>query len=152
MKNKLLGTAVILLCVSVCFTQTAGTTTVTVKKMEPLEVSTRYVPTRAQTVWIHALEWCESRGKVTAINPKDNDNTPSYYSFQFKPSTFKGYALKYKLLKPEDLDTNEELMRHLPSYELQKSIVTEMLNDKTVKWQNQFPMCVTKKIGYPPRY
>lgn len=152
MKYKLLGTAVVLLCVTPAFTQTADSTLVTVKAVEPVEVLTRYVPTHAQTVWIHALEWCESRGRVSAVNPKDSDNTPSYYSFQFKPSTFKGYALKYKLLKPEDLDTNEELMKQLSSYELQKSIVTEMLNDKKVKWQNEFPMCVTKKIGYPPRY
>lgn len=47
-----------------------------------------------QEVWISALEWHESRGRNSALNPKDRDGTPSYSNFQWKPSTFIGYAKK----------------------------------------------------------
>lgn len=29
--------------------------------------------------WLSALEWCESQGVGTAINPEDLDGTPSYF-------------------------------------------------------------------------
>lgn len=103
----------------------------------------------SQEVWLHALEWCESRGVVTAVNPKDLDNTPSYYSFQFKPGTFKGFGLQYGVLKKEEVDTKEELMEKLKDYELQKAIVTQMILDPKTSWYTQFPGCV-KKLGKPP--
>lgn len=117
-----------------------------------VEEPKRYVPTHAQTVWLHALEWCESRGKESSINPEDRDGTPSYYSFQFKPSTFKSYALKYGLLESSDLNTDAKVMKEMSNYNTQKAIVTEMLNDPKVKWNNEFPDCTKRKIGLPPRY
>lgn len=104
--------------------------------------------THKQEVWLYALEWCESRGDLTAINPKDKDGTPSYYSFQFKPSTLKYYGQMYGLIEEEI--SNKVLMEKLKSYELQKSIVTEMILDPGIKWRQQFPDCV-KKLGLPPK-
>ena len=106
--------------------------------------------THAQDVWINALEWCESRGKPSAINPKDKDNTPSYYSFQFKPGTFKDLGEKYGVIE-KDLSEKElsELIKEQP---LQREIVENMINDKSIVWAKQFPDCVKNKIGQPPRY
>ena len=104
-------------------------------------------------MWIFALEFCESKGKgIEAINPKDLDNTPSYYHFQWKPSTFKSYAIKYKLLR-NDLEY-EDYFNWMSDYDLQYKIVSRMVNDKNITpyhWENVlFPGCV-KKIGLPPK-
>lgn len=103
--------------------------------------------THEQDVWLHALEWCESRGIKTAINPKDLDGTPSYYSFQFKPSTFKQYGIRYGLLSRRVSD--EEITAKLDDYNLQKQIVTLMINDPRVNWRREFPACV-RQLGSPP--
>jgi len=101
-----------------------------------------------QDTWIRALEWCESQGKVTAINPNDKDGTPSYYSFQFKPSTFKYYGEKYSVINSK-LD-DESIKELLKKRELQELIVKNMLLDKSVNFRQQFPACV-KKLGLPPK-
>lgn len=106
--------------------------------------------THAQDVWISALEWCESRGKPEAINPNDKDNTPSYYSYQFKPGTFRYRGEKYGVIEkglPE-----AELRELMKSQTLQREIVKHMILDKTVKWEYEFPDCVKRKIGFPPNY
>ena len=105
--------------------------------------------THAQDVWISALEWCESRGNITAINPKDKDNTPSYYSFQFKPSTFRLYGEQYSIVEKGKSD--KQIMELLKDQVLQRKIVENMVNDKGVIWKQQFPDCV-KKLGIPPKY
>lgn len=101
-----------------------------------------------QEVWINALEWCESQGVTTAINEEDLDGTPSYYSFQFKPSTFKFYGELYGVI--EAGVPHEKLMELLKSHDLQKEIVTNMIHDPGVEWEKQFPGCV-KKLGRPPK-
>jgi hypothetical protein len=106
--------------------------------------------THAQDVWINALEWCESRGNPANINPKDKDNTPSYYSFQFKPGTFRSYGEKYEIIEK---GLKEEVLREkMKDQKTQRKIVENMLQDKSVIWRNQFPDCVRNKIGYPPNY
>lgn len=95
-------------------------------------------------VWLYALEWCESNGNNNAINPKDRDGTPSYGAFQFKPSTFKGYAAKYKMFDSQPLDSL------VMNYAMQRAIVARMIDDPTVRWSNEFPAC-SRKIGLPPR-
>lgn len=108
------------------------------------------IVTHAQDVWISALEWCESKGVEEAINPKDRDGTKSFYSFQFKPGTFRSYGEKYGVIKK---GLSEEKIRELmKSQELQRKIVENMINDKSVRWAQQFPDCVKNKIGYPPKY
>lgn len=95
----------------------------------------------AQSVWISALEWCESQGKPTAVNAKDRDGTPSYYSFQFKPDTFEAMKARYGI---EGV---------IESQETQQAILEAMVLDRSIKnaeWGNSlFPGCV-KKLGYPP--
>ena len=102
-----------------------------------------------QQVWINALEWCESKGKYDAINPNDVDNTPSYYSFQFKPSTFKYYGEKYEVIDTGLSD--KQISEKIKSHFLQREIVANMLNDKSVNMQKQFPACV-RSLGLPKRY
>ena len=104
--------------------------------------------THAQEVWIYALEWCESNGLPTAINELDLDGTPSYYSFQFKPGTFKSFGKIYLGL---EIKTESELMELLKSYDLQRAIVERMVLDPTTQWERQFPGCV-RKLGRPPLY
>ena len=99
-------------------------------------------------VYIHALEWCESRGYNNAINEMDRDGTASYYNFQWKPSTFKYYSVKYKVLSA-DLE-EADYFNWMGDYEMQHSILKKMLDDPKVVWQNEFPDCVNKKVGRPP--
>jgi hypothetical protein len=101
-----------------------------------------------QEVWLHALEWCESGGRVTEINKKDVDGTPSYFSFQFKPSTFKAFGIKYGLFGNSIGDI--EIKNKLADYNLQKKIVSFMINDTQVNWRREFPDC-TRRLGFPPR-
>lgn len=101
--------------------------------------------THQQQVWLNALEWCESQGITTAINQNDVDGTPSFYSFQFKPDTFRGFAVKYGLKRAE-----------ISVYGDQIEIMTNMLNDPDItpkQWKySLFPDCIQHKIGLPPRY
>lgn len=103
----------------------------------------------AQNVWLSALQWCESRGKETAINKKDRDGTPSYYSFQFKPQTFKSFGEIYGIISKGLSD--KEIMVLLKDTSLQRQIVSDMILDPTTNWSQQFPVC-TVKLGLPPKY
>lgn len=87
--------------------------------------------------WLSVLEWCESQGIPSAINPKDNDGTPSFGAFQFKPGTFAGYGKKYGI------------EGNLMDYATQRAILARMLDDKSVDWRHEFPAC-TAKYGTPP--
>lgn len=99
--------------------------------------------THAQEVWMGALEWCESRGKIGAINPKDRDNTPSYGAFQFKPSTLTGYAKLYGVALASTT---------VMAYEDQHAVLTQMILHRTeIDWSQQFPAC-SKALGRPPAY
>ena len=105
--------------------------------------------THAQKAWIGSLEWCESHGRIDAINPKDKDGTASYYSFQFKPGTFRAYGEKYEIIEKGLND--KTIMEKLKNYDLQRKIVENMINDKSIRWDHEFPDCV-KKNGRPPVY
>lgn len=137
------------------FPQKAETPEGYVQTVEPAQVIadieiTPILPklTHEQEVWLYALEWCESRGVKTAVNPEDRDGTPSFYSFQFKPATFLNYGIKYGVIAATTSPT--ELSELLKSYEAQREIVTHMISDKSVNWHQQFPDCV-RKNGLPPR-
>lgn len=120
--------------------------------VEPLEEPYIDPLTHQQRVWLGALEWCESKGVHTAVNPNDKDNTPSYYSFQFKPGTFRGYGEKYGLI--EIGLANDEIMEQMKSYEITYKIMEQMILDTDItakQWRYQlFPGC-TAKLGTPPR-
>jgi len=110
----------------------------------------RYEVTHATEVWISTLEWCESRGRgVDAINPNDSDGTPSYYHFQFKPTTFKYYVVKYGLALSGLED--EDYWNLMTDYETTREVVRAMTLDSNVRFEKEFPMCV-KMHGFPPKY
>lgn len=103
--------------------------------------------THQQLVWTYALEWCESRGILDAINPNDLDNTPSYYSFQFKPDTFRGFGTKYGIIPTST--TAIELKKLMRDYPTERLILEAMVRDAAhINWYVQFPGCV-KKLGLP---
>ncbi len=98
--------------------------------------------THAQEVYKYALEWCESHGKPSAINPKDRDNTPSYGGYQFKPSTLVYYGNKYGVA----------IATSTMDYESQSKVVAQMIvHRKEINWHQQFPVCVGN-LGTPPNY
>ena len=107
------------------------------------------VLTHEQETWISALEWCESRGKSTALNPKDKDGTPSYSNFQWKPPTLLYYGKLYELIHEEK--TLKDVPELLKDYELQRNILRNMVLDKEVKWSQQFPDCTKRFVGLPPK-
>lgn len=88
--------------------------------------------------WLKNLIKCESGGNPLAVNEVDRDGTPSYGLLQFKPSTFETFSKAYGVVG--------ELM----DPEAQKEIVRKMMDDPSVKWEKQFPDCVTIYIGWPP--
>jgi len=95
----------------------------------------------AQEVWKGALEWCESQGVVSAVNPKDRDNTPSYGGFQFKPETLDYFAGIYGIATSSD---------GVMSYPVQSAVVDAMILDRgSIDWAHQFPVCVSR-LGAPP--
>lgn len=108
--------------------------------------------THRQKVWLGALEWCECKGVGTAINQVDKDGTPSYYWFQFKPGTFRGYGEQYGLI--EKGKTDAEIMELMKNYELTYAIMEQMVLDENIsnkQWRySLFPDCVAKN-GPPPR-
>lgn len=118
----------------------------------PVEVPAAPDPkllTHAQEIWISALEWCESQGYPAAVNELDNDGTPSYYSYQFKPGTFRGFGELYGVIPKGQ--THEQIMSLMKDTALQRQIVRDMIKDKTVDLRTQFPGCI-RKIGLPPVY
>lgn len=125
-----------------------ATTTATTTEIEKKPTPKPTPIAHRQEVWLYALEWCESRAVHSAINEVDLDGTASYYAFQFKPGTFRGYGEKYGVI-PTGL-SHAEIMELLKSYELQREIVKNMIYDDTVKWHIQFPAC-TRLLGLPPR-
>jgi len=116
---------------------------------EEIKIIPKPILTHQQEVWRSALEWCESRGVKNAINPKDKDGTASYYSWQFKPSTFKAFGIKYGVLPKET--TNAQIPELIKDYQLQKDIVGYMILDKSTRWSQQFPDCTKRFIGNPPK-
>jgi len=109
----------------------------TPEKKEIVEVKT-VLQTTTREAWLADLIMCESSGRPHAINEVDRDGTASYGLLQFKPSTFemfsKAYGIPGELMDPE----------------AQKAIVRRMMDDSSVRWENQFPDCV-RKLGRPPQ-
>lgn len=113
------------------------------------EPKTLLALTHQQEVWIAALEWCESNGVVTAINPKDLDNTPSYYSWQFKPATFRYFATAYGIIATSTTDA--QLSHLMADYQTERKVIEAMVFHRDdIQWGHQFPWCV-RKLGWPPK-
>lgn len=104
--------------------------------------------THAQLVYTYALEWCESGGDKAVINPKDSDNTPSYYSWQWKPSTFKYFGILYGILPKSETDAEAKI--EMANYDTERKVLEAMvLHDRDINFAKQFPGC-TRKLGLPP--
>lgn len=152
-KTKLIRAVVITIGISIALALYPALAIIGKEKKEIIptgEIS--FSLTHAQTIWISALEWCESRGKKTAINAKDLDGTPSYYSFQFKPGTFLYFGQLYGVLDKgltlSDI-TDKDIIK---DYEITKDIVEAMVAHRNeISWETQFPGCV-RQIGKPPAY
>lgn len=137
MKNSIMSIVISLAVVS----SPTGASIVLAPQVEAQEIIVEkidLVPS-ATDLWIEALEKCESSGNPKAVNPKDRDGTPSYGAFQFKPSTYRGYA---KIL---NLSSTTDFMNRKG----QLAIVRYMVTDPKTKIENQFPGCV-RKLGKPP--
>ncbi len=103
-KKKAVITIIALVVALVIGVATSKTTS-TVEPTETEQTQEIVKPTAYQIelqhrreTWISALEWCESRGKNSALNPEDRDGTPSYSNFQWKPSTLLGFGKRYGLI------------------------------------------------------
>ena len=102
----------------------------------------------AQSEWLWRLEECESGHNPLAHNPRDTNGEESNGLYQFQRPTWRGYNLKY-LIYPADQWEPSDFENNLWDGKMQRAILEEMLFDKSVRWQNEFPGCV-KKIGLPP--
>ncbi len=133
-KQKVVAIIAIILAMSIVSAiQVIGTKMTTVTYVSTIKLSHR------QELWKSSLEYCESRGDPNAINEEDLDGTPSYGSFQFKPSTLDYFADKYGIATTTVMD-----------YEVQNAVVIQMiLHRDEIRWDRQFPWCV-KKLGSPP--
>lgn len=103
-------------------------------KYRPVTNKTKYLPINE---WKSQLRKCESGGNDKAVNPMDVDSTPSYGRFQFKPSTFYGYANKYNIKVTSYLNGDE-----------QEQLLDKMIIDNDVDLTREFPACTTS-IGLP---
>jgi hypothetical protein len=122
--------------------------TTSAQASETTATTTPALLTHQQLVWSYALEDCESAGNESAINPRDLDGTPSYYSFQFKPSTFLGFGIHYGILATGT--TPAQLKVAMRDYPTERKLVEAMVHDgKNINWHRQFPDCV-RKLGMPP--
>ncbi len=110
----------------------------------------QYTLTHEQEVWIGALQWGESNGIKTALNPKDRNGKRSVGCYQFQDDTFRLYVEKYQLLDIKNLDESDWL-NWIWDCDLQTEIVKRMLGDNDVNWRNEFPDVIRNKIGLPPK-
>ena len=99
---------------------------------------------------IESLAVCESGGNNIAVNPNDLDNTPSYSTFQWKPSTWSLYVKRYKLWNSEEWD-EADLVNAMWDTQYQKEIVKKMFTDPRVDLRREFPGC-SKKLGLKKNY
>lgn len=103
-------------------------------KYRPVKSTTKYLEIEA---WKQALRKCESGGNDKALNPKDLDGTPSHGRYQFKDTTFYGFAKQYGIKVTSHKNGDE-----------QELILDRMILDDKVDLTFQFPDCTTR-IGLP---
>ncbi len=125
---------------------------------------TRQVPahvlTHAQEVWAYALEWCESGGRLDAINERDLDGTPSYGPLEFKPATILYFGMRYGVIVQQAADAPDlytlsdgsigGITELVMDYGIQRAVLAEMIRHRdSIDWLQQFPDCV-RRLGPPP--
>jgi hypothetical protein len=84
---------------------------------------------------------CESGCDTLKVNRRDTDGTPSYYCFQFKPSTWRLYVKKYDLFEWQSF-YEEDWWNTMASCDLQREVVSLMFRDPDVRLRSgEFPGC-----------
>jgi len=92
------------------------------------------------------LIMCESSDKPLTINVKDRDGTASYSYAQWKPETFKKFAVKYGILG-EKADWNY-IMTIIWDRQINKYLVIKILeNEDMITIRNLWGNCI-RKIGF----
>ena len=95
---------------------------------------------------IDKLAECESNKNPLALNIHDKDGTASYGWLQYKPETFRKYAIKYGFIG-KNASWNY-IMTIIWDKEMQIRVAREMLKDEEVNPMKEWPICwqrVTKK-------
>lgn len=99
------------------------------------------------TLWLEALEQCESGGK-SDIKVLDVNDKYSYGSLQFQAHTFTRYAKRYGFF-PETF-TDEQILENIYDRHTQFTLARNMIADRYenyLAWTN----CTTKLgVGLPP--
>lgn len=102
--------------------------------------------THKQEVWLHTLEFCESRGREQ-VKIMDSNNRYSYGVLMFQMETFIREGKKYGILD-ENL-TTKEAEKLIFSKDLQESIAHNMLlNGGERNWYNCWKIKLNKE-KYP---
>lgn len=136
---------------------TVATTTEPVVEVEPerpipescmrFQAGSAMLLTEEQCKWMYQLALCESGDNPIAVNQMDRDGTPSYGLFQFKPPTL----ILFSQWLTIHIDQSN-VMSAIYDRSVQEAAVAEMLlHYDQVNWRQQFPDCINKYIGMPPR-
>ena len=91
---------------------------------------------------IEKLAKCESSNNPRAVNFKDRDGTASFGYLQFKPETFKRYAVEYGFIGENA--SWDYIMTIIWDKEMQVRIAKRMIDDKKVDPQREWPLCWKK--------
>jgi|GEM_PF-3177597 len=91
---------------------------------------------------INQLIECESSHKELAINVKDKDGTASFSYLQWKPETFREYAIKYGVIG-EKASWNW-IMTIIWDYKTNKYLGIQILKNEPEKAKNLWPICWKK--------
>ena len=118
---------------------------------EPIEVaipeSEQTICTECRQALIEKLAECESSKNPLALNTHDRDGTASYGYLQFKPETFRKYAVKYGFIGENA--SWDYVMTVIWDKEMQIRVAREMLKDEEVNPAKEWPICwkkITKKM------
>lgn len=104
------------------------------------------LPTHKQTVYLHTMQYCESKG-IQDIKILDSNNRYSYGVMQFQMETFLREGKNYALVSPETTPKQAEDSKLIYSISLQEKIAHRMLLKGGQKnWYN-----CTKKLGAYPK-
>jgi hypothetical protein len=101
----------------------------------PAEIAV-YNPDQTQRI-IDKLIELESSGNPKAINFLDRDGTASFGCLQFKPTSFRGYGIRYGFFGEKV--SWDWLMTKIFDCDLQKQIARAMILDQTVDKNNKWP-------------
>jgi hypothetical protein len=92
------------------------------------------------------LIMCESSDKPLTINAKDRDGTASFSFVQWKPETFRMFAVKYGIIG-EKADWNY-IMTIIWNREINKYLVVKILENEDMRTiKNLWGNCI-RKIGF----